>query len=194
MPKEIYIVLGAVIGAIAAYITARITIKNQVRIAELNVEKDLRLQNDRLFDERLKAEVAKEREELKKLHLILSRVALETSQTMSYIQSDNNMKLNEFRERYLENCHRLHEAQAISDIFYPEMSESIREIYSQSNIFWGHQEGVLRTDIKENRQGWQSNLDEVLKSGKEVSNRSRNLQHQISKRSKELNNALHLTC
>lgn len=61
MPKEMYIFLGAavgaVVGAIAAYITARTTGKNQIRIAEISVQKDVDLQEDRLLDERIKSEV-----------------------------------------------------------------------------------------------------------------------------------------
>ncbi len=59
------------------------------------------------------------------------------------------MPLSSFRKRYLENCDRLHIAEAIAALYYPEMTEKIKEVYGQSNIFWGSQEGVLRTDIKE---------------------------------------------
>ncbi|MEF3075285.1 hypothetical protein V2P20_09625 [Methylobacter sp. Wu1] len=51
MPKEIYIFLGAVIGALAAYITARVTGRNQIRIAEINANKDIRLQDEKLLDD-----------------------------------------------------------------------------------------------------------------------------------------------
>ena len=44
VPKEMYIFLAAVIGALAAYITTRITGSNQVKIAEIGAQKDIRLQ------------------------------------------------------------------------------------------------------------------------------------------------------
>lgn len=190
LPKEMYVFLGAVIGAVAAYITTKITVRNQVRIAEITAQKDVALQSDRLLHERVMAEVAIEREELRKMHAILSRVALETSLTMSYMQSDNNMKLHEFRERYVESCHRLHEAKAISDIYYPEMSDSICKIYGQANVFWGHQESVLRTDIKHERGVWETSLSKVIKTGGEISSYSRVLQEKIATRGKELKNAV----
>ncbi|ARS53513.1 hypothetical protein [Kushneria konosiri] len=190
LPKEMYIFLGAVIGAVAAYITTKITVRNQVRIAEINAQKDVVLQSDRLLHERVMAEVALERKELRKMHVILSRVSLETSLTMSYIQSDNNMRLHEFRERYMESCHRLHEAKAISDIYYPEMSDSVCKIYGQTNVFWGDQESVLRTDIKDNRDVWECSLSKVIQTGNEISSYSRALQEKISNRGEELKNTL----
>lgn len=194
MSKDMYIFFGALIGAFAAYITARVTSKNQIKIAELNAQKDLKLQEDRLYDERLKSKVSLERDKLERLHIILSRIALENSQTMSFIQSDSGVDLKQFRTRYLENCERLHEARAIVDLFFPEMSEPVREVYGQSNVFWGHQEGVLRTDIKANKQTWELNLFKVLKAGEEVSDYVRHLQHKITSRGEGLNKALDQAC
>lgn len=88
MPKETYIFLGALVGAVAAYITAKITGNNQILITQKNADKDVLLQDKKLFDERVKSEISLEREKLEKLHIILSTIALENSQTMSYIQSD----------------------------------------------------------------------------------------------------------
>ena len=193
MPKEMFIFWGAVVGALAAYITARITGRNQIKIAEIGAQKDIALQEDRLLDERIRSEVALEREKLAALHMILSKIALENSQTMSYIQSDSGTSVAEYRARYLENCARLHEAQAISGIYYPEISESLDLIYGQSNMFWGSQEGVLRTDIKENNEDWSAHFQEALNASKDISNHVRTLQWKITERSKELNNALHRT-
>lgn len=190
MPKEMIIMFSAFIGTFTAYITTKITVRNQIRIAEINAEKEISLQSYKISDERTRAEVDVEREELRKLHKILSRVTLETSLTMSYIQSDNSMGLHEFRERYMESCYRLHEAKAISDIYYPEMSGSVDKVYGQANIFWGHQESVLRTDIKDNRDVWEASLSKVIKTGNEISSCSRALQEKISTRGKELKKAL----
>ncbi len=191
MPKEMYIFLGAMVGALAAYITARVTSNKQLEIAQLNAQKELKLQEELFFVERLKSEVTLERNKLEILHMILSKIALENSLTMSFIQSDSNMELEIFRERYLENCYRLHKAKAIVDIYYPEMSESVSRIYGQSNIFWGYQEGVLRTDIKKNKSVYQYNLDNVLKAGNEIAIDVKNLQYKIIHCSEKLNTALH---
>lgn len=143
-----------------------------------------------MLDDRIKSEVCLEREKLGVLHVILSTIELENSQTMSYIQSASEILISDYRARYLENCVRLHEAQAISDIYYPEMSEAMRSIYGQSNMFWGSQEGVLRTDIKENQQGWSTHLQGALKASREISSHVQQLQCKITDRSQELNKVI----
>lgn len=187
MPKEMYIVIAALVSVIAAYITAKITGNIQVRIAELNAKKDIQLQEDELHEGRIKAEVDLEREKLERFHIILSKIALGNSQTMSFIQSDSAMNLKQFREMYLENSERLHEAQAIADLYYPSMSEAVREIYGQSNILWGHQEGVLKTDIEQNKERWQFYLSKVLKAGEEIARHVSQLKHKVAARGEELN-------
>jgi len=91
MPNELYILAGATMGAVAAYITAKVTSGTQLDIARLNAEKDIALQRDRLRDDRFKNELSIERGKLDTLHRILSRIELENSQTMSYIQSDSDL-------------------------------------------------------------------------------------------------------
>ena len=192
MEKEAYIFLGAIVAAIIGYAAARLTSGVQLKIARDNSDKDLKLQSDRLADERLKSEISLEREKLERLHKILSAISFENSQTMSYIQSSHT-ELSDFRRRYIDNCDRLHDALAITALYYPGMSESVRVIFGQANCFWGYQEGVIRIDIKENEQGWQSNLSKVLDAGTEINKRVKDLQYSIAERGKELNQALQRT-
>lgn len=192
MPKEAYIFFGALVTAFVGFIVARFTSGVQLMIAKDNSEKDLKLQSDRLADERLKNEVSLEREKLEKLHKILSVISFENSQTMSYIQSSET-ELSDFRKRYIENCDRLHDALAITDLYYPDMTDPIREIFGQANCFWGYQEGVIQIDIKENELGWKSNLSKVMDAGSEINKRVKSLQYKISERGKELNKALQRT-
>ena len=96
----------------------------------------------------MKSELHLQRINLEKLHTILSTISFENSQTMSYIQSSSKMPLQEYRKPYFENCQRLHEALAISEIHFPEMRESINTVYGRSNVFWGRQEGILRTNVR----------------------------------------------
>lgn len=190
MPNELYILAGATVGAIAAYVTARVTTSTQLDIARLNAEKDITLQRDRLLDERFKNELSVERGKLDVLHRILSRIELENSQTMSYFQSDSKLGVEGFRTRYLENCERLHEAMSITDIYYPKMSDRLRQIYAQSNVFWGNQENLLRTDIKTNHQGWQSLLSKVLEACEAIGTRTRQLKDEIADRAKVFSDEL----
>ena len=186
MDKELYLLVGAMVGAIAAYVTAKVTTKAQLHIARLNADKDIVLQRDRLQDERARHELSVERAKLDILHRTLSRIALENSQTMSYMQSDEGLSIVDFRKRYLENCDRLHEAMAIVDIYYPRMSTPLGEVYGQSNVFWGYQENLLRVDIKTNPDGWNAILAEVLKAGDAIGAKSRQLKDSVAERAKAL--------
>lgn len=56
MPKELYLLFGTLFGLIVAYITAKITTKSQIQIAELNVRKDLVLQENKILNDRLREE------------------------------------------------------------------------------------------------------------------------------------------
>ncbi len=190
MEREFYILVSVFLGAVTAYVTARVTSGTQLKIAKVNSDKELEIQKNIFREDRLKSEVSLERGKLEELHIILSRVNLENSLTVSYIQSDEGISLSEFRERYLENCDRLHIAEAIVSLYYPEMTEKTQEIYSQSNIFWGAQEGVLRIDSKENNVGWQTNLQNVLLASTEISERVSSLQFEIKERALGLSNAI----
>lgn len=190
MPSEVFVLVGAVIGALAAYMTARVTARTQIDIARLNARKDIALQKDRLFDERLRNEILAERGKLDLLHRILSRIALENSQTMSFFQSSSKLTVDEFRIRYINSCDRLHEAMAVADIFYPRMSAGLRKIYGQMNIFWGYQENLLRLDVNANYQQWQSVLSEVLKASNAIDNQVHEIKQEIAGRAKELVEAM----
>ncbi len=190
MEKEFYILVSVFLGAVAAYITARVTSSNQLKIAMINSDKELAIQQNIFREERLKSEVSLERSKLEELHIILSQVNLENSQTVSYIQSDEKLSLSSFRKRYLDNCDRIHIAEAIGALYYPEMTERIKEVYDQTNIFWGAQEGVLRTGFQENNSVWQANLQKVIGASREISKRVNSLQSEIIARGSELNKAI----
>ena len=149
MERELVILITVLIAALAAYITAKVTSRNQLRIAEVAAKKDLEIHLSSILDAREQKEIALLRKKLESLHNTLSKVALENSKTVSFIQSDANIPIDNFRSRYLENCELFHKAQSIAAIYYPEMATRLNEIYSASNVFWGHQEGVLQIDIKD---------------------------------------------
>lgn len=160
LPNGLYVVMGGMITAIPAWLASKSASRVQQKIARENADKDITLQTGRLLDERVKSEVEVARKNLKELHCIISLISLENSQTMSYFHTETDVAV--FRERYLQNCHRLHEAMAIADLYYPKFSSLIKDIYSQTNIFWGYQENLMRTDIKTNESGWQSLMSRIL--------------------------------
>jgi hypothetical protein len=190
LQKEEYILLGALVGAAVAFIGAVLTSVVQLKIAKNNSKKDIQLQLNNIENERLKAQVELERSKLESLHIILSQVSFENSITMSYIQSDSESKIEDFRVRYIANCERIFEALAISEMYYSNMKPKIKEIYKQMNLFWGHQESVIQINSSENNAGWSDNLGEVIKSGREISAKVNDLHSEIALRSLELNKAI----
>ncbi|ROR70443.1 hypothetical protein EDB59_1097 [Vibrio crassostreae] len=181
-----YIFFGAIGAALISYFGQSLNSRNQLKIAEKNLEQHLQLQDEKMAGERLVKEVELEREKLEQLHVVLSLVAFENSQTMSYMQSGSETSLDKFRARYIDNTVRLHEAEAIAEIYYPEMLEHLKVIYSEANKFWGYQEQLIQTDIKENRSGWESALYKVQDSGTKIYSHVKDLKSDIAMRGKLL--------
>lgn len=183
---ENYILIAAVISFLGALIVAIITVKNQFYISREQISKDLMIQERQLLNERIKYEFAVERENLKKLHLVLSKIAIENSLTVSYIQTSSNMSSDYFSNRYLENWQHLKEAKAIADIYYQDIRREIKELEGQMSCFWGSQKSLLETSSSENRTSWNGYLSEVEKMGRAISANVESIQYFISERGKSI--------
>lgn len=186
MNNSIAALVGGVVGSTLTLVSSWISSATQKKIAAIHAEKEMAIHVSKIRSERLVDNVKYEREKLERLHKILSLIAFENSQTCSFIDSDGGLGVTEFWKRYRENCIRMDEASAIIDMHYPELAESMRKIYSQANVFWGSQEGVLRTDIKTASDVWQMNLSHVLDAAQVVNEHVSRVQHKIRSRSKDL--------
>lgn len=133
-PSVVSGLIIAVISLITAFVAARIAGTYQVKVANINASRDIQIQRDRIWEERSRAALAAHLERLQALHITLSEINLENSLTMSYIQSDANMEVSVFRERYFRNCEKLHNAQAMVGIFYPDMADKLGKIYGLTNL------------------------------------------------------------
>jgi hypothetical protein len=190
MDRDFIVLSAAIVGAIAAYITAKVTGSNQLKIAKIAAEKDIQLQSERLLHDRVVNEIKLEREKLEKLHLILSKIAFENSLTMSYFLSSNDTDVDIFRNRYMENCQRFQEAMAIADLYYPEMSTSVNTIYGEMNMFWGHQEAIIQIDTENHKHGRQTNLEQVIAAGNKIAKMVSELRNSIADRGENLKDSL----
>jgi hypothetical protein len=182
--------IAALVAATISFITTIITTRSTVNIARTNANKDIRLQNEKLFEEKFKAEVSFQRQKLEDLHIILSKISLENSQTVSHMDFTAKLEIPIFRERYLSNCERLHKAIAIVDIYYPEISLAIRSIYDQTNIFWGYQEQLLGTDINKEKDKWKINYESILEASSEIKDQVKKAQELISNKGQVLNDLI----
>ncbi|WP_174363285.1 hypothetical protein [uncultured Caballeronia sp.] len=182
MDNAFAVLIGVIAASVGTLISSAISSWTQTRVAKIGAEKDISVHISKLLDARLVSEAASERAKLEQLHLILSRIAFENSQTCSFIDSASGLELNAFRQRYRDNCIRMDEASAIVDMHYPELYEWLNKIQNQTNMFWGYQEGVLETDNKNNPEGWQMNMSKVLTASHEVNKNVYHVQRQIRDR------------
>lgn len=189
MPTEAYVLISGLAAALISLLGARFSGGVQLRIARDNSAKDIQLQEHRLFEKRQRIEAALEREKLEAVHRLLSTVAFETSLTMSYIQNDVK-NVDKFRDRHVENCGLLHQALAVTDLYYPDMSDSVREIQSLLDVFWGEQESLMKTKIERNEEGWNRNFSGVLTSGQNIKREVGQLHLQIRRRGRAINGDL----
>lgn len=183
-------VIAAIVAATIAFIANIITTVITFVIAKLNSNKDIKLQNERLLDDRNKSEVALLRSKLEEVHIILSKIELENSQTLSFFHSTSGITRDQYRERYLENCERVHKAVCTTDLYFDEMSSAIRNIYNEMNSFWGNQEALLMINKATNRLGWDNAFGEVIAASKTISAKAQEVQIKIVSVSKILNDRL----
>jgi hypothetical protein len=135
-------VLASAIGIISAWISA-----NAMRSsAQIQANKDIRIQREKSVDARVTAEAAHRRMKLEELHVIVSRVAWENSQTVSYLDQVEKLDIGEFRKRYKALCSLMFSASAIVDMYYPSMSTKMSAIVGKANLFWGSHDALLQAD------------------------------------------------
>jgi hypothetical protein len=188
--KEIIILYGAAITVMVGFLAAWLNSRAQVNSARINAEKDKTLQLNEIRSRRVEKEAETKLSELEKMYSTLLAIALENSKTMSYMQSSKNLDIEIFRERYLSNCSELHEIQAKIAIRFPRMIEETNKIYGQANVFWGNQENLLRTDIKNNPDGYQSLCDKIHDVSYEISDLTNSLKSKIVEEAEFIQNKL----
>ena len=168
MDNSLYVLIGSLAGAfitgLTSLLSSRIIMRNQALINNQNNEKDIFLQTQNLDDSRISSEIKLHREKLEKFLLILSKIEFENSLTASYFQSDENTDIEVFRKDYRQNCYLFHEAQAIANLYLPEISKPMQKVYGEMNMYWGHQEAVIRANKNSNKEFWQHHLNNVTNS------------------------------
>lgn len=192
MDNSLAALVGGVVGSSLTLLSSWILSVTQRRVAAINAEKDLTIHSNKILADRLTAEVAFQRDKLERLHCILSRIAFENSQTTSIMDSSDELEPRVFRQRYRDNTLLMHEAKAIIDMHFPLLSEPMNHLYAGANLFWGHQEGVLRINIKENRGGWTACLEKVKEAADKINFNVFHMQSEIAHRAGALSRSLEL--
>lgn len=188
--NEIIILYGAAITVLIGFLASWQNSRAQMSSARISAEKDKDIQLNEIRSRRVEKEAETKLSELEKMYSTLLVIALENSKTMSYMQSSKNFDIETFRERYLSNSNELHEIQAKIAIRFPRMIEETNKIYSQANVFWGVQENLLRTDIKNNPNGYQSLCDKIHDVSCEISDLINSLKSKIAEEAEFIQNKL----
>ena len=185
MDAETYTLLGVGAGAAAVCIAAIITGNFLLRTARISAEKDFKVQEKALTFEKTKVREALKRERLESLHQIMSKINRENSLVMSYIRSDQNMEPQRYHDVYDRNCDLLDEASVIVDFYYPDFSDSIEQLIGQANVFWGHQQALLKIDISEDPESYKKRQLDIISAGEEIRQVVDHVKGEISKLAQE---------
>lgn len=177
--KEVIILYGAVITVLIGFLASWLGSRAQVKTALINAEKEIQLQKTNIHAARIEKDSEIKFKELEKMYAILSKIALENSLTIRYMQSTSKLNVDEFRDKYLSNCKALHEIQAMIAIRFPSMLEETNKIYGEANIYWGNQENLLRTDIKNDPKTYQAFCDKLCIVSNEIATLTSSLKFKV---------------
>ena len=195
MDSALAALVGALMGSSTTLVAAWISSKTQRHIAEINANKDIQLHSDKIDDVRTTSEVSHRRQKIEQLHIILSKISLDFSQTQSFMDDGQRLDVKIFRDRYRDNCLLMHEALAIIDMNFPDMIDIIRKIYGLTNVYWGAQEPLLKTNyFNTDRKHWDRCFKEILDASNQIGSLVRELQFQLSDKSHTLSRSLQRPC
>lgn len=166
--KDFLLATGAVIGAtiagIMAFISSALTSKNQLKIAKLNVEKDIRLLQERSADEFRKSELSVKRDSLCKILTTIQTTTQYYTSGSNYRDIASKLSPADLRKRFEEHTSRIREFAALAAIHFPELLDQITEIQNQIHNVWLAQESLFAIKADKATEKWQNQLIEVQKN------------------------------
>ena len=178
--KDTLIMYGAAITVSIGFIASWLNYLSQLRVAKINVQKERELQTNEINSRRVDESVKFKLSELENLHSMFSEVALENSLTMSYITSDGELDIEEYRSRYLLLCRRLNEAKSKIAIHFPTMIEETNIVYSKANIYRGSQENLLKLNFKSSPEQYQDQVCKIHDISRDIADLVNSLNNQIT--------------
>ena len=90
-----------------------------------------------------KALLSIQRDNLIKLHRLLSKLKLSYSKTSQYFTTENG-DIEKNRTNYLANRETVHEAMVMAAIYFPKFTDDLNEIYLQTDFAWNAQEEIIK--------------------------------------------------
>ena len=122
MPNEAYVVLAALVGALISFLSQRSQIQAENRKQERMDDKERR--------ERL-------REKLENAHLLLSKVAAETSIPESYrLAAQDRVQEADYELHSRQSNEDLRTLQMVVDLYFPVLHGIVEKITSATSEYW----------------------------------------------------------
>jgi hypothetical protein len=192
MDSSISVLLGSFVGGLCAILggilVSRTNARAQERMADRRVEADLRLQADRLRDAAASADLALRRTKLQDLHVFLSEVAAQCSQTQAQLDYQMGRDLEKHTARWTELRAGLNQANAIADVYFPDISHHMTEVARSINVFnWTSREFLQQDhDLKGEHGGWDLWYTKIIKSSDQTAAVVYELKQAIAKEAQRL--------
>jgi hypothetical protein len=122
--------VGTIIGTVInAFITNKVTKSNQDFQLEMEHQKYQRAQIEKKLTEQKRM--------LLEIHQLLSKISREFSLTGINIKREAQITAEQYDATYSEICTSCDLISAYCDLFFPDLSRDMNQIYGEMNMFWG---------------------------------------------------------
>ena len=131
-----YLFLGVGTGALAALLGNVVHRIYQLKASSRLTERQLLLQQGLTKSKRLTAEVRVKRRRLRQAMCIVLQLSEDLSKSGLYIVLDNSLDTRSLDAMRMKSVKDMREAQAIAEVYVPEISGRLDEICDQLDHFW----------------------------------------------------------
>jgi hypothetical protein len=159
IPKEVFLLVGAVLGFVGAMITTLINSRTQLKLTRETHQQQQKLARETHQHQhgietlKLQAQAKQEaqvnlRSKMEEAHQILSKIATENSQTASYIMWDRGLTAAEYHAQYQQQQVDVQRLEMIVALYFPKLQDVIDDLPELMNQFWGYQHLMIHRDAK----------------------------------------------
>lgn len=172
MPKEAWAGVGAVIASLITYFVNRLSTRTQLRIAEIQANKDLRIHRERVLADVEGRRENRMLERLESAHQVLAEVSMSFSLTGMHFTEEDKISVEEFREWYLGYCRKVECILSHVSFYLPQATKLMQDLYGRMNVYWGEMEGLIIAHKEGKRELWEARRDGAYQASREIGDKS----------------------
>jgi hypothetical protein len=146
IPKEMYLLIGGVLGFVGAMITTLINRRTQLTLARETHQQQYEV-------ETMKAQAQAEQEaqvylrsKIEEAHQILSKIAMESSEEAWYIRSQKGVAEVEYHTQYEQQQLEVQRLQMLVALYFPTLREETDHLSGLTSQYWGKQKRLIALD------------------------------------------------